>query len=86
MGKHTRPINSIPHVSDRQAEGTLNGVPFDTWTASHDGCGVHFWLGSNASKAFARELGSAMTNFRDVVEVTYSEGQPAGFWANEKYN
>ena len=75
----------VPFVAERKAEGTLNGVPFDTWIAGSQGCGVHFWLGSAPSKQLANELRRAMTNFRDVIECTYSSGQPAGFWANEKY-
>lgn len=78
MARHA---TRIPHPKGQKAEGWMNGVPFDTWITSASGCGVHFWLGDNPDLERARTLGRQMRDYRDVVEVTFSHGEPAGFWA-----
>lgn len=67
------------------AEGTLNGVPYNSEIASADGSHFHFWLGNDPDYKRAVKLAKAMTWHRDVVSASYSDGQPTKFWAHENY-
>lgn len=67
------------------AEGTLKGVPYNSELASADGSHFHFWLGDTPDYVRAKKLAEDMMWHRDVVSVSYSEGQPTKYWAHENY-
>lgn len=66
-----------------KAEGLCCGVPYDTQLVSSDGVAVHFWLTfvSSAALTHLERCIRVVRNHRDVVAVTYSAGEPTGFWA-----
>lgn len=72
---------------DTKAEGLCNGLPYTTDTYSADGCAIHFWIPDRALLAHIKpKLDIALhkaQNTRDIVMVTWSLGEPAGFWAHE---
>lgn len=78
---------------DAKAEGTLRLVwkdqtyliPYDTNLAGPDGCAIHFWLGENSNiSGLALAARREADNNRDIVECTYSSGEPSGFWARQR--
>lgn len=74
----------IPCPSTK-AEGLCDGVPYDTQIVSADGCCVHFWMGDDSkNKERLQKLISIARYNRDVVQITFSDGAPDGFWANQE--
>lgn len=77
----------ISCVEDK-AEGTCAGVPFNTELVNIDGVNVHFWIGGidpvNVPTRLAEAINVARDT-RDVVSITYSDGEPTGHWAHEVY-
>ena len=69
-----------------KAEGRCCGFPYDTQLVSSAGVSIHFWVGlvgpEYASEAVNNALAVARRH-RDIVSVTWSPGQPTGFWANQ---
>lgn len=75
-----RNVRRIP-CPKTKAEGLCDGVPYDTQIVSADGCCVHFWMGADSKNTERlRKLIGIAKNNRDVVEVTFSDGEPDGFW------
>jgi len=72
-----------------KAEGSIwltgqDPIPFDTQLAGPDGCALHLWMGDrNQDKGLiSRAVRLARYN-RDIVEVTYSIGEPEGYWSKQ---
>jgi hypothetical protein len=78
----------IPRPDDQKAEGMVRDhnlpepVPYNTELVSSQGVSIHFWMGRHAEDetALALCVHIARRN-RDIVGVTFSEGDPDGFWA-----
>jgi hypothetical protein len=68
-----------------KAEGTMDGVPYDTRLANREGPAIHFWLGDQPSGERAEELCRYAAKHRDVVTCTYSDGEPTGYWAQNNF-
>ncbi len=67
----------------RKAEGTCNGLPYDTELVCVDGVAIHFWVGPTPpSPARLQALLATARQHRDIVGATYSLGSPVGFWAH----
>lgn len=74
---------------EARAEGaifTSNNVatiPYDTDIVSADGCAIHLWMGERANDmALVREALRIAHRHRDIVQATYSGGNPTGYWAS----
>lgn len=67
-----------------KAEGDCLGFPYNTELVNIHGCAIHFWLGdAAASKDRLSRLERAARNERDIVRLTYSNGEPEGYWAHQ---
>jgi hypothetical protein len=57
-------------------------VPYNTELASSQGVSIHFWMGMRAEDSLVLDLCVRIARHnRDIVGVTFSEGDPDGFWA-----
>ena len=73
-------------LEDR-AEGRCLGHPYNTELASINGVSIHFWLGAtDPTPELLARLEQVARRHRDIVRLTYSHGEPAGFWANQDIN
>lgn len=71
---------------ESKAEGLCDGVPYDTNLVNADGISIHFWMGEIPAEERAATLRSLLRTARDnrdVVDCTWSEGMPTGFWAHQ---
>lgn len=67
-----------------KAEGHALGYPYDTELVNINGVEIHFWLrGDPPSPALLDKLERMARRNRDVVRMTFSDGEPTGFWANQ---
>jgi hypothetical protein len=70
-----------------KAEGAIwlkgeDPIPFDTELAGPDGCALHLWMGDrDQDKGLIYRAVRLAKWHRDIVEVTYSIGEPAGYWS-----
>jgi len=79
-------IHRIECVTDR-AEGLCCGFPYNTEIVSINGVWFHVWLGHAApTQQLLRALEIAARRQRDIVRLTYSAGQPTGFWAHQNFD
>lgn len=78
---------------EAKAEGILHftfkeeryHLPYDTQLAGPDGCAIHFWLREHGSvSGLALTARKAADNYRDIVQCTYSIGQPVGALRNPR--
>lgn len=72
--------------ADEKAEGVCKGLPYNTDLVSINGVNAHFWVGNRTESEREAALAiaiPAIRNERDVVSVSWSEGEPAGFWAHQ---
>lgn len=69
-----------------KAEGTIGGFPYNTKLVSSQGVHFHIWIGDvELPEGLLEALTRTASNHRDVVRMTYSNGQPTGFWAHENF-
>lgn len=69
---------------DIAAEG-IDAVPYDTSTVNSRGCHVHLWLGRReATAGLLKTLTAIARANRDVVSISYSTGEPTGYWARTR--
>jgi hypothetical protein len=69
---------------DAKAEGRILGHPYDTQLASSEGVWFHVWLGgTEPTLELLDRLSAKARSERDVVRMTFSDGEPAGFWAQQ---
>ena len=67
-----------------KAEGDCAGYPYNTELASINGVRVHLWMRGDADdRAKVDTLAAIMCAERDVVRVSYSDGEPTGYWAHQ---
>lgn len=70
-----------------QAEGSIIDpdcldapIPYRADLAGPDGVALHLWMGSCTDLAQRDHAIRIARHNRDVVGITYSDGQPVGFW------
>lgn len=79
----------MPHMRridcpEAKAEGLIDGHPYDTQLVSINGVAFHIWLGDKTpTRAALQRLERIARYNRDVVYMTFSDGQPTGFWAQQ---
>lgn len=65
-------------------KGESYRFPFDTQLTGPDGCAIHFWMGKHANvSGLALAARKQADDWRDIVECTYSIGDPEGYWAHQ---
>lgn len=74
----------------KQAEGDVyhpscpDPMPYCTDLAGPDGVHIHFWIDyPYYGQKFVRKLKAFASNFNDIVSVSWSDGQPAGYWTHQ---
>jgi hypothetical protein len=77
----------IPRPEDK-AEGMVRNdklpgpIPYNTELAGSEGVSLHLWMGQHADDSLALDLCVRIARHnRDIVAVTFSEGDPTGFWS-----
>ena len=59
-------------------------VPYNTQLADPDGVALHLWMGVRGQDSALRAAAVRVANYhRDIVQVTYSIGQPSGYWTHQ---
>lgn len=79
-------IKPLPNPNTK-AEGTCNGLAYDTQLVNIDGVNIHFWVGDGKGifKPHTK-LTDALHKARcarDIVSATWSFGAPTGFWTHQ---
>ncbi len=55
--------------------------PYHTELAGPNGCCIHIWMGEeNQNKGLLYRLYRLASNYRDVIQCTYSNGTSEGIW------
>jgi hypothetical protein len=73
---------------EARAEGVIftkdnTAIPYDTDVYSAEGCSIHLWMGENGhDKSLMLEAVRIAHRHRDIVRVTYSVGNPTGYWSS----
>lgn len=89
MRRPSRSPIQIPNPNTK-AEGAIwlkgeDPIPYDTELAGPDGVNIHFWIGdrplNNETKDIISRAGKLARAHRDVVSISYSKGEPEGYWA-----
>lgn len=66
-----------------KAEGLCNGLPYNTELVSSAGAHIHFWVGRERDERQLLKAVLAAQYARDIVKITWSTGEPDGFWTHQ---
>lgn len=63
-----------------QAEGYCCALPYTTTLAEGGLYNVHFWVPTEQHHPYLGLAVDRLQRYRDIANVTWSEGHPEGFW------
>lgn len=79
--RRIRPPDGYKAEGDIYVPGHGDPVPYRTDLAGPDGCSIHLWMGTRSQDSSLRSAAMRVAHYhRDIVEATYSIGEPEEYW------